>query len=249
MLYGMYVSAAGALGNSYRQDVIANNLANAETVGFKRDLALFTARPTEAETTGQRRNTTALLEGLGGGTFALPTHTDFSSGGLEITNRDYDLALEGRGFFSVLKDGETLYTRDGRFGRNEAQQLVTLGSQLPVLDAKGKVITLDPDKSHFQVSPAGVVSQDGEAVAQLGVVDFEDLQRLQKRGDSLFDAQGMAATESLSPVKQGQIEKSSVQVTEQMIAMIKTQRMFESNLSMLRMQDETLGRMIERFGR
>ena len=134
MQYGLYVSAAGALANSYRQDVIANNLANVETVGFKRDLALFTSRRTEAEETGQRRNTTALLEGLGGGLFALPTYTDFSPGGLEDTGRDYDVAIKGQGFFQVNKNGETFYTRDGCFALNQANELVTLSGQLLVWD-------------------------------------------------------------------------------------------------------------------
>ena len=93
MQYGMYVSAAGALAHSYRQDVVANNLANVDTVAFKRDLALFQARQTAAQQSGQTRNSTALLEGLGGGVFALPTRTDFSPASLEEVGDPFSVAL------------------------------------------------------------------------------------------------------------------------------------------------------------
>ncbi len=133
MLYGMYVSAAGALASSYKQDVIANNLANAETVSFKRDLALLKSRATEAEENGQSRYTADLLEGIGGGTFALPTYTDFSPGGLERTGNDYDVAMTKSGFFQVGQGDEVAYTRDGRFMADEQGNLVTVAGNFPVL--------------------------------------------------------------------------------------------------------------------
>lgn len=247
MQYGLYVSAAGALANSYRQDVVANNLANADTVGFKRDLALFTSRRTEVEAGGQRRNTAALLEGLGGGLFALPTYTDFSPGGLDDTGGNYDIAINGQGFFQVDKNGETLYTRDGRFARNQAHELVTLSTQLPVLNAAGGVIALDPKNPNFHVSDSGEVSQSGAVVGRIGIVNFENLQALEKRGDNLYSNGGAEAQAIVANVKQGYLEKSSVVVMEQLIEMIKTQRLFESNLNMLKLQDESLGQMIQRF--
>lgn len=249
MQYGLYVSAAGAQANSFRQDVISNNLANAETVGFKRDLAMFTSRRTEAAETGQRRDTTALLEGLGGGLFALPTHTDFSPAGLDSTGRDYDVAIEGQGFFQVKQDGETLYTRDGRFARSESNELVMINSQLPVLDEAGAAILLDPAKGDFHISESGMVSQDGEEIARLGLVDFDDTSALVKRGGNLYEAEGADPVAIAAQVKQGYLEQSGVEVTKQMVDMIKTQRMFEANLNMLQLQDRTLGEMIQRFGR
>ena len=144
MLYGLYVSAAGALANSYRQDVVANNLANADTVAFKRDLAMFKARPTEASENGPRRFTDRLLEKLGGGSFALPTHIDFSPASLDITDNSFDLALAGEGFFQIQKDGVAHYTRDGRFAMDENNLLVTNTDHLPVLDEAGRTIEIDP---------------------------------------------------------------------------------------------------------
>src|SRR5438477_1085662 len=106
MLYGLYLSAAGVQTSSYRQDVIANNLANSETVGFKRDLALFQARRTalnESRRAGDWSD--PLLEGLGGGTFVMPPATDHSQGELDHTGATLDLAVEGDGYFAVNDGG------------------------------------------------------------------------------------------------------------------------------------------------
>ena len=113
MNYGLYVSAAGALANSYRQDVVANNLANVDTVAFKRDMALFKGRRTESSQRGGQRYSNSLLEQLGGGLFALPTHTDFSPGSLKTTGNPYDFALAGSGFFQVKNQDQIQYTRYG----------------------------------------------------------------------------------------------------------------------------------------
>src|SRR5947209_3887766 len=83
MIYGLYLSATGVMTNSYRQDVIANNIANAETVGFKKDIALFQQRRTEAQERGLGPTSNALLEKLGGGVFASPMLVDSSQGELE----------------------------------------------------------------------------------------------------------------------------------------------------------------------
>src|SRR6185503_17635483 len=95
MIYGLYLSASGVLTNSYRQDVIANNLANSETVGFKRSLALFKQRRTEASETGQTGLTDPRLEPLGGGMSALPTMIDHSQGSLEQSDGNLNVAING----------------------------------------------------------------------------------------------------------------------------------------------------------
>jgi flagellar basal-body rod protein FlgF len=99
MLYGLYLSAAGVMTNSYRQDVIANNIANAETVGFKRDLALFQERRTERDERGlSPARSNALLESLGGGVFASPTLVDRTQGELEPSSNNLDVAIVGQGY-------------------------------------------------------------------------------------------------------------------------------------------------------
>lgn len=249
MLYGMYVSAAGALANSYRQDVIANNLANVETVAFKRDLALFQARRTEAQASGQRTYTTAMLEGVGGGIFALPTYTDFSPASLKETGSDYDLALTGKGFFQVQKGSEIFYTRDGRFTHDENNQLVTISENLPVLDDAGRPIVVDPNLDGFVVDESGFISQGGNAIGRLGIVDFDDTTVLRKQGQNLyFSDEGVRGRSIGANVKQGALEQSSVDEIKQLIEMIKTQRLFQTNVNALQVQDQTLGLAVSRLG-
>jgi len=248
MLYGLYASAAGALANSYRQDVIANNLANVDTVAFKRDLALAMARPTQSEKNGQRTHTAAMLERIGGGTFSLPTYTDFSPAPLRQTGSPFDLALLSRGFFQVLNGSEINYTRDGRFALDQQYRLVTASGRLPVLDDKSQPIVLDPDLP-FQINQAGIVSQAGNQLARLGIVDFEDTGTLQKQGKSLYRAPENIQPKPLqATVKQQHLETSDVDPMQQLVDMIKTQRFFQANVTMLQLQDQTLGYAVGRLG-
>src|ERR1041385_2408219 len=98
MIYGLYLSASGVLASSYRQDVIANNLANAETVGFKKDLAGFIERRVEASSTGA---VDPRWSNMTGGLWAEPTRIDLSQGEMESTGNSTDVAIQGRGYFMV----------------------------------------------------------------------------------------------------------------------------------------------------
>jgi len=248
MLYGMYVSAAGALANSYRQDVVANNLANAETVGFKRDLALFRSRPTQAQERGSRQATNGLLERLGGGVFALPTYTDFTPASLEETGNPFDVALQGRGFLTVQGETGLAYTRDGQLALDERHRLVTQSGRRAVLDDRGAAIVLDPDQP-FKVDEAGVVNQAGAVVARLGVVDFADSRALRKQGASLYVAgNGAGPRPAGAVVAQGALETSGAAPLEELTAMIKAQREFQNNVEALRLQDQMLGLAVTRLG-
>lgn len=249
MQYGMYVSAAGALANSYRQDVIANNLANVETVSFKRDLALLQARQTESAASGRHRNTTAMLEGIGGGTFALPVHTDYSPAGLERTGGDYDLGLDGVGFFMVSDKSGVQYTRDGRFMTDTSNRLVTVEGELPLLDVDGKEIKINPDASDFVVSANGMISQDGNILGRIAVVDFADKSLLHKSGSGLYTSDNNGAHEFIDAVvRQGFLESSGVDSISELVNMMRAQRSFQLNASMLQLQDQTLGMAVSKLG-
>src|SRR4051812_9018316 len=145
MLYGLYLSATGVMTNSYRQDVIANNLANAETVGFKKDMALFKERLTAAQEMRKGSSwTDPLMENIGGGTFATPTTVDTTQGELDHTGGNLDVAIEGNGYFAVDDKGERRLTRNGQFMIDRTGNLIlSNGRGQRVLDQSGKPIVID----------------------------------------------------------------------------------------------------------
>lgn len=243
----MYISAGGALANSYQQDVEANNLANANTVGYKPDIPLMKARGTEAQH-GSREFTTDLLESMGGGTFALPTHTDFTPASLKETQSKYDLALAGEGFFQVQNGSEVHYTRDGRFMLDEQNQLVTLAGQYPVLDRGGQPIIMDPDTAPV-IDMMGFINQGDVTRAQLGIVNFDDTRQLKKTGGNLFKSESTVQPRNIpAVVKQGFLEDSGVNSIDGLTHMMKIGRMFQMNTSMLQIQNQTLQQAVSKLG-
>src|SRR5882762_4085519 len=145
MNYGLYLSAMGVLANSNRQDVIANNLANAETVGFKKDLALFQEQRTEAQKRGMSISqfSNDLLEPLGGGLAPSGTTLDLSQGPIEATSNPLDVAILGDGYFAVRNGENLMLTRAGRFQVDRNGVLATDAGH-PVLSDKMNSIMLAP---------------------------------------------------------------------------------------------------------
>src|SRR6478736_5075772 len=138
MLYGLYLSASGMISSAYKQDVVANNLANSESVGFKRDVASFQERLTEAQQRRLPGRSNAMLEMLGGGIFARPTLVDSRQGEIEPTGNALDLAIEGEGYFGVkTKNGESRLTRNGQLAVDSKGRLILAnGDGQAVLDPK-----------------------------------------------------------------------------------------------------------------
>ena len=143
MNYGLYLSATGVLANTYRQDVIANNLANSETVGFKRHLATFQQRPVESQAEGRPDLSDPTLDNIGGGFLVSPTQVDTSQGEFETTDNNLDAAIFGKGFFAVENKGKMQLTRAGSFLLNKDGELVLSNSEgQRVLDQDGQPIAL-----------------------------------------------------------------------------------------------------------
>lgn len=254
MIYGLWLSAAGVQTNSYRQDVIANNLANSETVGFKRDLALFQARRTEAQDRGGMPGTSdPMLEGLGGGVFAYPTQVDPSQGEMEPTGNNLDVAIEGRGFFTVNDNGQMRLTRDGRFVVNRAGHLALANAAgQEVLDNKGKPITLDPLAigTKTSIGRFGEITQNDRPVARLGVVDVPDYSKLQKRGGTMLSYPEEGAFTPASGVLHSTfVERGNVEPATELGQLMDAQRQLEANANMIRYQDQTLQRLCNDVGK
>src|SRR4051812_1384633 len=185
MNYGLYLSAMGVLANSNRQDVIANNLANAETVGFKKDLALFQEQRTEAQkrSLSASRYSNELLEPLGGGLVPSGMTVDLSQGPIEVTGNPLDVAVEGDGYFAVRHDDQTMLTRAGRFQVDRNGNLATDAGHA-VLSDKLTSISLAPGA--VDIAKDGTITQNGKAVGRLGVFSVANPKLLAKRGANLL---------------------------------------------------------------
>lgn len=252
MIYGLYLSATGVISSVYRQDLIANNMANSETVGFKKDLATFYQRPTaDEEDPSQAKFGSPLLDGIGGGTFASPTQVDTSQGDIEPTNNNLDAAIMGSGFFTVAgADGQRRLTRDGRF-RLTADGSLTLSTDQanPVLDGNGSPIKLDPTLP-VQIRQDGSIAQGGSVVTQLGLVNVADPSKLTKEGGSLIDYPADAETAPFDgQVAPNSIEHSNVDPATELTQLMDTQRELEANANMIHYQDETLGELVNTVGK
>ncbi|MHC4947937.1 MAG: flagellar hook-basal body protein [Planctomycetota bacterium] len=255
MNYGMYLSAGGALTNLYRQDVIAGNLANLRTTGFKPDMVVAAhRRPERLERPVAGLDPQRMLERLGGGLRAAPTRIDLRQGPLAPDGGPLDLAIEGEGFFTVRTgrgdDAETLrLTRDGRLAIGDDGALVTAASGHPVLDTRGRPIRLDPT-SDVAVDPRGVISQNDRAVAQLGVAAPTDATRLRKVGHNLLRAEGL---DPLRPadglVRQGHTEGSAVDPVITLNDLITATKSAQANLKMMQYHDHIIGQSVNTFGR
>ena len=251
MIYGLYLSAAGIISSSYRQDVLANNLANSETNGFKRNLALFKERPTAL----QERNRAGdwsdpFLEHLGGGLLASDTQVDNRQGEIENTGNPLDMAIEGDGYFAVTVGGKTRLTRNGSMTTNrEGDLILANGHNDRVLDADQKPIKLD-SSGKVEVAKDGTITQNGRPVARVGVFDVSNRAKLQQIGGTLLSYDGANGLQaSTGTVRSEFLEHANVDPTNELTELMETQRQLEANANMIRYQDTTLQRLVNDVGK
>ncbi len=248
MSYGMYLAAEGAQAQSRRLEVIANNMANVDTVGFKPDVATFQARFAEAIQQNPSLAGSQTRPDLGGGVKIIETVTDFTAGKSEWTGKPSDLEIIGDGFFEVMTpEGETYLTRAGAFETNALNQIVMTGTNNTLLDDGGSPIEIDPTQP-WSVTREGYVDQAG-GLTPIGLAEPRSLDDLQKVGSNLFTSRSSVEQLVLGrrEVRSGYREMSGANATEQMMAMIETNRAFEANTQMIRHQDTATGTLISRI--
>ena len=238
MSYGIYVAAEGAQLQQRRLEVLSNNLANVETPGFKRQLAVFQARLAEATQRGLDYPGSRTINDLSGGVIQHSTVTDFSSGPMQSTKIPTDLAIGGDGFFVIEKDGQQLLTRAGNFHLNNNQELVT-EQGYKVLDRDLSAVTVDPEAGPNELA---------RLANRVAVVMPEALSDLKSLGENLFRAAGTTTPVDAANrrVTSGFIEKSGVNPTLEMMELIETSRMFEANIRLIQQQDSLLGSLLNR---
>jgi flagellar basal body rod protein FlgG len=235
-----------------RQTILANNLANASTTGFKHDLAVVTQRPVESrESPGGGRWAHPVLDGLSGGVNVRPSYYTREQGDIEWTGRPLDLAIRGEGFFAVSDSKETRYTRNGEFAVNAAGEVVlaTESGRWRLLDDTGNPVTVDPKGPAIKVSPDGAIRQGNTAVATLGLTAHDDPAAMQKIGENLFQATRgpmRPATGTLVPESR---ELSTYDPVQGLASMIEASRSYQMNATLLQMQDDLIGQAVTTLGR
>ena len=257
MSEAMYTATSGAIAYQMRLEILANNLANINTIGFKEDRTIFRSYlPDPADPTGQDiqethvhtasevvppyllSNTLVVFEG---------TEIDFSSGHLKHTGNPLNLALEGNGFFSIETPEGVQYTRNGNFALNGEGLLVTQEG-LPVLGEGGEIKV---DGEDFLVDKEGNVSVDGKQVDTLRIVDFAEPRSLEKVGNSLFASVNRTPSEITAEgftVNQGFLELSNVEPIRVMTEMLEVLRGYESYQKVIQSVDEVTSKAIDEVG-
>jgi len=228
-------------------DVIANNIANADTTGFKVESMTVAADPQTLP--GQVASSQPIQYAIDTG-----LARDFSQGALQQTSAPLDVAIQGDGFFKVSTASGEQYTRDGRFATNAQGQLVTQSGD-PVLDVSGSPITLSPSGGTPTIAPDGTVSQtlngqpQSQIIGKIGVVSFSSLAALSKTGGGLYANNGAPPTASTkSTLHQGMLEASNVQPIIQVTDLIRIQRAYDQISGLMNNTADLSKSSIQRLG-
>ena len=259
MIRSLWISKTGLDAQQTQMDVIANNLANVGTNGFKRSRAVFedllyqTLRQPGAQSSQQ----TQLPSGLQVGTGVRPVATEriFTQGNLQQTGNSKDVAIQGQGFFQVLRpDGSTAYTRDGSFQTDFQGQLVTSSGYFVQ-----PAIAIPPNSQSITIGRDGTVSvttPESTVPVQVGTVQlatFINPAGLQSVGENLYIETASSGTPNITNpgadgagvLNQGYVETSNVNVVEELVNMIQTQRAYEINSKSVQTSDQMLQRLTQ----
>jgi flagellar basal-body rod protein FlgG len=250
----LWVAKTGLEAQQMRMTVVSQNLANVNTTGYKRQRAMFedllyqNVVQSGGATSQQTQAPTGL--NLGTGVHVVATDHQFAQGNLVTTGNQFDLAIQGRGFFEILlPDGTQAYTRDGTFQINSDGALVTSSGY-----AVQPAITIPPGAQSVTIGTDGSVSallpgqSNATQVGTLQVTDFVNPAGLQSRGQNLFretvssgpPQPGTPGLNGLGTVGQGSLETSNVNVVEELVSMIETQRAYEMNSRAIETADQML---------
>jgi flagellar basal-body rod protein FlgG len=250
----LYVSKTGLAAQDKQLTTISNNLANASTVGFKRDRAIFEdlIYQNQRQPGAQETQETQLPSGLqlGTGARVVATQKEHTQGSLQVTDQSLDLAINGPGYFQVLQpDGSISYTRNGQLQMNGEGQLVNADGYL-----LEPAITIPEGVNKITISETGTVNAytqgvvDPQQLGDITLVNFVNPSGLQAVGGNLFvetlasgnPVQGTPGENGMGSLKQGMLEGSNVNIVEEMVSMITTQRAYEMNSKVISTADQML---------
>lgn len=250
MIRGLYTSALGMITSMQRMDVVTNNLASVNTTAYKRDHVMSHEFSDQAlhrlNDPGLRLFRSILIGHINPGVFVDDVFTVFDQGPMQQTGGSLDLALMGRGFFSVMVGEEERFTRDGSF-------TISLGGLLVTSDG-GRVQGQNGDiilpNGEIVIQDDGRIIVNGEYVDTLSITSFSDLHTLRKMQDNYFrTTEESIAIPFVGTVEQGFLEGSNVNIVQEMVRMISLSRHYDTNARMVTIQDGTLQQAVNEIAR
>ena len=257
MVKGLYTAYTGMVNEQNRMDIMTNNLANASTVGYKKEGStsqsfndVLTVKIKD-QSAGMRNAQKIGIKNPG--VKIGENYTDYSQGSFRITDNTYDLALSGDGFFAIEftnKAGETdtKYTRAGQFTLNKDGYLVTEEGDY-VLDTQNRRIRLNT-LIDSQITEDGTIYQNNRAVTRIQVTDFADYNYLEKYGETYYQPiEGAKTIAANAQVKSGYLEMANVQIVSEMVNLISITRAYESNQKVIQTIDGSLDVAVNQIGK
>lgn len=256
MIRSLYTAVSGLITMEAKQDVVTNNLANANTVGFKSDNLVMKKFDDvlieNYDKISGGKNVRNLIGSLSMGSKIDETLTDFTQGSIQSTDKDTDFAIDGPGFFAVQRNtggnNQFFYTRDGHF-RVSMQGYLVNDSGDRVLGVNSNTGALEPifvGNGKISSDPNNNLLIDEKVAYRFNISDFNDYKALRKVGDNLY--QGENPVQGTGVVKQKSLERSNVNIINEMVNMMTTMRSFETSQKIVQAIDETLGKAANEVG-
>ena len=246
MIRGLYTSASGMIAQMAKNDVAANNLANVNTTGFKKDTAIFRSFPemllkriNDPDKTASR----PIIGNLGTGAVLDEVITNNSQGSLQETGAPLNLAIAGEGYFVVKRDGKELYTRNGNFTLDNQGFLTTANGDR----VQGQSGDIQINGKQVSVDLKGAIIVDKNSVGTLRMITVQDPKQLVKLGDSFFT--GGQAQAFKGEVRQGFLEASNVNPIVEMVDLISIMRAYETSQKAIQAHDQLLDKAVNEVGR
>lgn len=257
MIRGLYTAVSGLITGEAKQSVVSNNMANANTVGFKGDnlstKSFGDVMLQNYDKVVNGKNVRNELGKLSMGSEINEVSTGFTQGTIEDTGKNTDFAIDGRGFFSVRRDDgvatKNFYSRDGHFHVNSQGFLVN-DSGDKVLGRNTRTNAVEPilvGSGSIQCDKSGNIKINNKDAYKFQLADFRDEKSLKKVGDNVYEGQNPIQNVNIS-VKQNSLERSNINIVNEMVNMMTTMRNFESNQKVVQAMDETLGKAVNEVG-
>lgn len=249
MNVGLYQSAASLAALERWQDAVSQNITSSQVAGYKKQTVQVMAAPAgeiqadPAEKVGDGHGTATWLPRANFG-------VSFTKGESQPTNRDFDFAIGGAGFFQLkAADGNTYYTRNGSFVTTPENDLVSRQGY-DVLGAGERPIKLQPGAGPISVDERGRITQNGAVVAQLEIVAFQNPHALISQGGGLFSAPPGLENETVEKpeILQGHLEQANIQPLREMVDLVGISRAYEANQKMISHRDELIKQTLEKLG-